>query len=301
VTDAAIKNLAVFCGANVGNHPRFAQLARALGASLARRDIGLVYGGGNVGLMGVIADAVIEGRGRVIGVIPKLLAEAELAHAGATEMHIVESMHDRKALMTARCDAFVALPGGLGTMDELFEALTWAQLAIHGKRVFVLDPFGFYAPLVAQVDHFVATGFVSEKNRGLLRVANSLGGFLAAIDPPRGGETIYHLTSRAAWLAALDASEYRGDSLATEGFIHASTHAQLAPVANRLFRGRDDLVLLHLDLDRIAPRVVRENLEGGTEKFPHLYGPLNLDAVLAATDYRAAADGRFLPPPGSPQ
>jgi uncharacterized protein (TIGR00730 family) len=289
-----VSNLAVFCGANVGAGPRYALLARALGVALGRRGIGLVYGGGNVGLMGVLADGVLHAEGRVVGVIPRLLAEAELAHQGATEMHVVESMHDRKALMTARCDAFVALPGGLGTMDELFEALTWAQLGIHRKPVYLLDPFGFYSPLVEQVDRFVAEGFVSPANRALLRVVRSIGELFRAIDPPAyGADVIYHLTSDATWRAALERSEYRADSFEREGFLHASTPAQIVEVANRLFSGRTDLVLLHLELERVAPRVVRENLEGGSELYPHLYGPLNLDAVLAATPYRARPDGRF--------
>lgn len=292
-----VSNLTVFCGANVGLAPRFALLARALGVALGRRGIGLVYGGGNVGLMGVVADGALSENGKVIGVIPRLLAEAELAHEGATEMHVVESMHDRKALMTARCDAFVALPGGLGTMDELFEALTWAQLKIHAKPVFLLDPFGYYAPLVDQVDRFVECGFVSATNRSLLQVTRSLGEFFRAIDPPAyRTDVIYHLTSESAWREALDRSSYRADSLEREGFIHASTASQIVEVANRLFTGRDDLILLHLELARVEPRIVRENLEGGAELYPHLYGPLNLDAVLAATPYRAGPDGRFAAP-----
>ncbi len=295
-----IRNVTVFCGANKGSHPRFAALATALGSALARRGLGLVYGGGNVGLMGVVADAALASKGTVIGVIPRLLAEAELAHQGATEMHVVESMHDRKALMTSRCDAFVALPGGLGTMDELFEALTWAQLTIHDKRVFVLDPFGYYSPLVAQLDRFVAEGFLVAKNRALLTYCEDLGQLFDHLDPPRAGrETIFHLTSEATWKAARSASEYRGDTLESEGFIHASTRSQLAPVANRLFRERTDLVLLEIDLSRIAPRVVRENLEGGSELYPHLYGPLNLDAVVAARPYRADSNGRFATPDDS--
>jgi uncharacterized protein (TIGR00730 family) len=291
------RSVAVFCGANRGASPRFAALARAMGEALGRRGIGLVYGGGNVGLMGVLADGALTRGGRVIGVIPRLLAESELAHRGATEMHVVESMHDRKALMTARCDAFVALPGGLGTMDELFEALTWAQLGIHRKPIYLLDPFGYYEPLVAQIDRFVAEGFLTTVNRNLLSVCTLVGELFEAIDPPAvDREVVFHLTSHRAWSAAVEQGAYRGDTLASEGFIHCSRHRQVAEVANRLFRGRDDLVLLAVDAGRLASRVVYENLEGGEMPYPHVYGPIDLDAVVRVASYAPDRDGRFAAP-----
>lgn len=289
-----ISNLAVFCGANRGTAPRYANLARALGEALARRGIGLVYGGGNVGLMGVLADGALSLGGRVIGVIPRLLAEAELAHKGATELHVVESMHDRKALMTARCDAFLAIPGGLGTMDEIFEALTWKQLGIHGKPCFLLNQRGFYDSLVFQVDRFVDEGFLKPENRTLLTVCESIGELFQHIDPSdTAAERFFHITSQDAWSDALDEGAYRADSLATEGFIHMSTRSQVVEVANRLFRGRQDRVVLEIEADRLAARVVFENLEGGTEQYPHSYGPLNLDAVRSALPYLPDATGRF--------
>ncbi|MBX3471194.1 MAG: TIGR00730 family Rossman fold protein [Planctomycetes bacterium] len=158
----------VFCGSQAGLSPRHAEAARALGRALVRRGLGLVTGGGRVGLMGVVADAVLEAGGEALGVIPRLLATRELAHDGMTHLHVVETMHERKALMAALGGAFVALPGGMGTLEELFEVLTWAQLGIHHKPVGVLDVDGFWAPLSAFLDHQVAEGFLRPPHRGLL-------------------------------------------------------------------------------------------------------------------------------------
>ena len=168
--NAAVKNLCVFCGSTPGARPSYAAAASRLGGLLAQRDIGLVYGGGNVGLMGVVADAVLAGGGRVLGVIPHFLAAKELAHAGATEMRVVGSMHERKAAMAANADAFVALPGGFGTMEELFEVLTWGQLGLHAKPVGLLDVEGFYASLVAFLDHAAAERLLKPEHRALLLV-----------------------------------------------------------------------------------------------------------------------------------
>lgn len=163
-------NLCVFCGSKVGTNPVYAAAARRLGALLAQRGWGLVYGGGHIGLMGVVADAVLTAGGRVVGVIPQGLADKELAHLGLTELHVVDTMHQRKALMADRSDAFVALPGGFGTADEFFEILTWAQLGIHTKPVAVLNVNGFFDPLLRWLDHTVTEGFVKPDNRELVRV-----------------------------------------------------------------------------------------------------------------------------------
>jgi uncharacterized protein (TIGR00730 family) len=160
----------VFCGSSPGARPEYGDAARALGALLARRGVELVWGGGNVGLMGVVADATLAAGGRAIGVIPAALAERELAHATATELHVVRTMHERKALMADLSDAFVALPGGMGTLDELFEILTWSQLGIHRKPVGLLDVAGYYAPLLAFLDSARDEGFVRPADRALLRV-----------------------------------------------------------------------------------------------------------------------------------
>lgn len=149
----------VFCGANVGADPVYAEAARAFGELLARRGIGLVTGGGSVGLMGVITDAALAAGGEAIGVIPQRLIDRELGHGGMTALYAVDSMHERKALMHELSDAFVALPGGYGTLDELFEALTWRQLGIHGKPVGVLDVRGFWQPLLALRGRLEEGGF----------------------------------------------------------------------------------------------------------------------------------------------
>src|SRR2546421_2418842 len=154
-----MRRVCVFCGSRTGTAPVYAEEARRLGAALCRRGLGLVYGAGNIGLMGVLADAVLAHGGEVIGVIPRALVDKELAHAGLTQLHIVETMHQRKALMEQLADAFVALPGGYGTGDELFEILTWAQLHIHAKPIGLLNVAGYFDALLAWLNHTVAEGF----------------------------------------------------------------------------------------------------------------------------------------------
>ena len=162
-----IRSLCVFCGSNTGTNPRFAAVARELGALMAKEGIALVFGGGSVGLMGVVADAVLAGGGKAIGVIPRALWDREIGHRNLSELHVVESMHERKAMMASLADAFVALPGGLGTLEEIFEVWTWAQLGIHAKPVAFLDAEGFYGPLLEFLDSAVDAGFVRPKYRGI--------------------------------------------------------------------------------------------------------------------------------------
>jgi len=168
-----MKRLCVFCGSSPGHNPVYAALATQLGQALAQRGIGLVYGGGRVGLMGVLADATLAAGGKVIGVIPKALMDRELGHGGATELRVVDSMHERKALMAELADGFVALPGGIGTLEEIFEVWTWAQLGIHRKPCGLLDVNDFFAPLVGFLDQVVANGFLSPQARAMLTVAQS--------------------------------------------------------------------------------------------------------------------------------
>lgn len=163
-------NLCVFCGSSAGNDPRYGEAARRLGEALAARGWGLVYGGGHVGLMGVLADAVRHAGGKVIGVIPRALVEKELAHPELEDLRVVASMHERKALMAALGDAFLALPGGYGTLEELFEIVTWAQLKFHAKPVALLNTEGYFTPLLAWIDHAIAEGFIKVKHRGLMIV-----------------------------------------------------------------------------------------------------------------------------------
>lgn len=163
-----MQSVCVYCGSSPGARPAYLEAARAMGAEIARRGLIMVYGGASVGLMGACADAALAGGARVIGVIPQQLVDRELAHPGLSEIIVVETMHQRKAEMSARADAFVALPGGFGTMDELFEALTWTQLRIHAKRSGLLDVAGYYEPLVAWVDHAAREGFVRGDHRATL-------------------------------------------------------------------------------------------------------------------------------------
>lgn len=157
-----VRRLCVFCGSRPGRDPAFAQAARDLGAALVARRVGLVYGGASVGVMGEIANAVLAGGGHVIGVIPHGVFDREVAHTGLTELHVVRSMHERKAMMTQKSDAFLALPGGLGTFDELFEALTWSQIGIHDKPIGVLDVGGYFEPLRLLVARAKADGFLDD-------------------------------------------------------------------------------------------------------------------------------------------
>jgi len=166
-----MRRLCVFCGSSSGSRPVHAAQARHLGELLAARRIGLVTGGGHIGLMGVIADAVLAAGGEAIGVIPQALVDRELAHRGMTEMRVVETMHQRKALMADLSDGFIALPGGFGTADELFEILTWRQLGIHNKPVGLLNTEGYFDPLLSWLDGTVAEGFVRQAHRDLLLVA----------------------------------------------------------------------------------------------------------------------------------
>lgn len=165
-----IRNVCVYCGSRPGATPAYAQAARQLGARLAAEGVGLVTGGGSVGLMGVVADATLAAGGRAVGVIPQALAAREIGHATLTELHVVETMHQRKARMAELADAFVAMPGGLGTLEEIAEALTWSGLGIHAKPCGLLDVEGYYQPLIAWLDHAVAQGFIAAEARTALIV-----------------------------------------------------------------------------------------------------------------------------------
>ena len=181
-----MKRLAVYCGSNMGSDPAFVEATRATGREMARRGIGLVYGGGHRGLMGVIADSVLQAGGEVYGVIPQALVDLEVAHTGLTELHTVTSMHERKAKMTELTDAFVALPGGIGTFDELFEAWTWNALGYHAKPFAVLNCNGFWDGMLAFMDHVAASGFMSPARRAQLLVAGTIGEAIDMLDSAAG-------------------------------------------------------------------------------------------------------------------
>ena len=168
-----MKRVCVFCGSSSGGPPHYARTARELGTLLAGQGLGLVFGGGKIGLMGVVADAALAAGGEVIGVIPATLAERELGHNGVTRLHVVKSMTERKELMADLSDGFLSLPGGLGTLDELFEMLTWSQLGIHVKPSGLINEAGYYDPLLAFLKHSEREGFIKPKHRAMLLVENS--------------------------------------------------------------------------------------------------------------------------------
>ena len=169
-----IKRIVVYCGANVGNNPAYKITAENVGRTLAEQGIGLVYGGGGVGLMGVVADAALAAGGEVIGVIPEALKVLEVGHKNLTAMHVVPDMHSRKAMMLGLADAVIAMPGGFGTMDELFEALTWSQLDYHRKLCGLLNVAGYYDHLIAWINHSVDVGMVKAVNKDLIVSGDSV-------------------------------------------------------------------------------------------------------------------------------
>lgn len=182
-----MKAVCVFCGSNFGNGEGYAEAARDTGEAIARAGLKLVYGGARVGLMGTVADAALEAGGKVVGVLPRALQEKELAHEGLSELHIVDSMHERKATMAELSDAFIALPGGAGTLEELFEIWTWGQLGLHQKPCGFLNTTGFYDQLLGFLDHQRDEGFVKDEMRDMLKVAESPSDLLQAFrdyDPP---------------------------------------------------------------------------------------------------------------------
>lgn len=173
-----MKRVCVFCGSSPGNLPAYLDAARATGQALAARGLGLVYGGGSVGLMGAVADATLAAGGEVVGVIPRALELRELAHRRLTTLHVVGSMHERKARMAELADGFLALPGGMGTLEELAEILTWAQLGLHARPVGLLDVAGYYGALIAFFDRAAGEGFVRPEHRRLLLVGSEPGPLL---------------------------------------------------------------------------------------------------------------------------
>lgn len=188
-----MRRVCVFCGSSGGARAEYTRSAAATGELLAARGLGLVYGGGHVGLMGVLADAALRAGGQVVGVITEALRDREVAHDGLTELHVVRTMHERKALMAALSDAFLVLPGGIGTLEEFFEVWTWGQLGEHAKPFGLVNPAGYFDGLIRFLDHTVAEGFLKAKHREMLVVGDTpaavLDGF-AAYEPPAVGKWI---------------------------------------------------------------------------------------------------------------
>lgn len=179
-----LTSIAIFCGSSFGTDPAYEQAARSTGRTLAERGIEVVYGGGHVGLMGAVADGALEAGGNVVGVIPSALDDRELAHHGLTELYVVDSMHARKTLMAERADAFIALPGGAGTLEEIAEQWTWAQLSIHAKPSGFLDVAGFWAPMQAMLTQMVETGFVRREQAGIVSFSDDLDTLLTMLQRP---------------------------------------------------------------------------------------------------------------------
>jgi uncharacterized protein (TIGR00730 family) len=177
-----MRRICVFCGSSQGSRPEYRAAAEELGTELVRRKIGLVYGGGNVGLMGTIADAVLNAGGEAVGVIPEHIMAREIGHKGLTKLHVVHSMHERKALMADLSDAFVALPGGFGTLEEFCEVLTWSQLGLHAKPCGILNVSGYYTPLLAMFDHALEERFLKPENRALVLARESPAELLRALE-----------------------------------------------------------------------------------------------------------------------
>jgi uncharacterized protein (TIGR00730 family) len=173
-----VNRIAVYCGSATPSDPIYIETARTVGRTLAERGVGLVYGGGRLGLMGAVADAALAAGGEVIGVIPEALQSAEVTHSGCTEIHIVPGMHERKRLFTDLSDGFVTIPGGVGTMDELWEAVSWAQLGYHNKPVGLLNVAGFYDQLIAFNAHMIEVGFIRPQHAGILIADDDLGRLL---------------------------------------------------------------------------------------------------------------------------
>jgi uncharacterized protein (TIGR00730 family) len=191
-----VKRLAVYCGSATPENPVYLEAARAVGRSLAERGIGVVYGGGRLGLMGAVADSALAAGGEVIGIIPEALVGAEVAHKGCTELHVVSGMHERKARFTDLSDGFITIPGGVGTMDELWEAISWSQLGYHSKPVGVLNVAGFYDQLVAFNRHMIEVGFIRAQHAGIMLVDDNLDGLLAQMADYMPHRTIFEMKAK---------------------------------------------------------------------------------------------------------
>ncbi len=186
-----MKRIAVYCGSATPEDTTYIEAAMAVGEGLAKRGIGVVYGGGRLGLMGAVADSALKAGGEVIGVIPEALRGAEVAHLGCTKLHVVDNMHQRKAMFTDLSDGFINLPGGVGTMDELWEAISWSQLGYHQKPVGILNVGGYYDHLIRFNKHMAEVGFVRPQHRNIMLVDDSLDGLLAQMESYKPHKTIF--------------------------------------------------------------------------------------------------------------
>ncbi|MFM5915264.1 MAG: TIGR00730 family Rossman fold protein [Chakrabartia godavariana] len=190
-----MKRIAVYCGSATPADPVYIETARLVGRTLAEKGIGVVYGGGRLGLMGAVADSALEAGGEVIGVIPEALVGSEVAHKGCTELHVVPGMHERKRMFTDLSDGFLTIPGGVGTMDELWEAISWAQLGYHAKPVGVLNAAGFYDKLIEFNEHMISVGFIREQHKGILIADDHLDRLLTRMAMYEPHQPIFSMTA----------------------------------------------------------------------------------------------------------
>ncbi len=190
-----MKRIAVYCGSATPADPVYIETARRVGRTLAEKGIGVVYGGGRLGLMGAVADSALEAGGEVIGVIPEALVGSEVAHKGCTELHVVPGMHERKRMFTDLSDGFLTIPGGVGTMDELWEAISWAQLGYHAKPVGVLNAAGFYDKLIEFNEHMISVGFIREQHKGILIADDQLDRLLTRMAMYEPHQPIFSMTA----------------------------------------------------------------------------------------------------------
>ncbi|RJT25241.1 TIGR00730 family Rossman fold protein [Chakrabartia godavariana] len=190
-----MKRIAVYCGSATPADPVYIETARLVGRTLAEKGIGVVYGGGRLGLMGAVADSALEAGGEVIGVIPEALVGSEVAHKGCTELHVVPGMHERKRMFTDLSDGFLTIPGGVGTMDELWEAISWAQLGYHAKPVGVLNAAGFYDKLIEFNEHMISVGFIREQHKGILIADDQLDRLLTRMAMYEPHQPIFSMTA----------------------------------------------------------------------------------------------------------
>lgn len=190
-----MKRIAVYCGSATPADPVYIETARLVGRTLAEKGIGVVYGGGRLGLMGAVADSALEAGGEVIGVIPEALVGSEVAHKGCTELHVVPGMHERKRMFTDVSDGFLTIPGGVGTMDELWEAISWAQLGYHSKPVGLLNASGFYDQLIAFNEHMISVGFIREQHKGIMIADDDLDRLLTKMALYEPHQPIFAMTA----------------------------------------------------------------------------------------------------------
>lgn len=272
-----LKKLAVYCGSNAPQNPSYTDHINQLADELIEQQIDLVYGGAKVGLMGTIATRCVEEGRRVIGVIPHSLSQKEIVNTQCTELHQVESMHERKKMMMEQADAFVIFPGGIGTMEEFFEVWTWSSIGLLNKPIGLLNVDGYFDSLLEF--------FVRSQKEGLLRpevgrklvVSDSAKELMAELGR-QSSKTILHVVDEDDF--SENRESYGQKALDRDGFIHCCLESQLEGVLERYYKGKSDVTVMTIDVAELVSPLVYENTSGGVERFPHLYGLIPSKAML---------------------